>query len=65
MDDESKMPNKDDSLPNWVIDKFREFGKKGGRPRTIVHTNQKGCECVECRRAAKGKPAFGRKPKED
>ncbi len=27
----------------------REFGRQGGRPRTIEHTEEPGCRCAECR----------------
>jgi hypothetical protein len=54
------MNEKHTDLPQWVIDKFREFGKKGGRPREVEHSDSKGCKCVECKKAAKGKPMFGR-----
>lgn len=29
----------------------REFGKQGGRPRTIEHTEEPGCRCADCREA--------------
>jgi hypothetical protein len=48
-----------EELPQWVRDKFKEFGKQGGRPRKIIHTDSKGCDCVECRKAAKGRPRRG------
>lgn len=28
----------------------REFGKQGGRPRSIMHTDEESCLCVECRK---------------
>ena len=35
----------------------REFGRKGGRPRTIIHTNDDPrCTCADCR-AEKAKVA--------
>jgi hypothetical protein len=59
------MADDGNELPGWVIEKFREYGKLGGRPRTVPHTNLKGCTCITCRKTAKGKPRFGRKNNEE
>ena len=43
-------------LPEWVVEKFRQFGKLGGRPRTVAHSDFPGCRCMECKKKAQGKP---------
>lgn len=41
----------------------KEFGRKGGRPRTIIHDNDGQCRCADCR-SAKAKVAKKRVKRE-
>lgn len=52
-----------EKLPREVLrEAAKQLGKRGGRPRTVVHVEKGYCRCAECRA---GRAEEGRVEKRD